>query len=35
MRRATKRAVCWLWQRGLLSFEAGYAVLVLTHATEA
>lgn len=35
MRRALKTAVCWLWQRGLLSFSAGYAVLSFAGATEA
>lgn len=35
MRRALKSAVIWAWQRGLLTFNAGYAVLVAAGATEA
>jgi hypothetical protein len=35
MKRAIKLAVCWLWQRRLISFRAGHAALVAVDATEA
>lgn len=35
MKAAIKRCICWLWQHGLISFQAGYVVLVIADATEA
>lgn len=35
MRRALKASVVWAWQRGLLPFSAGVAVLRVCGASEA
>lgn len=35
MKATIKRCVCWLWQRGLISFCAGYRVITFVGANEA